>query len=114
MSPESRRRFPDWAERERRGDLEWIGENLHVLWPSASIAYEARGRGAIVVDTTSQPLPGKGNPFTYLSQAELGKIPDADMERIMREYDPTKELVVVLLKSQQRTSTYRVQPQSGR
>jgi len=68
MSPESRRRFPSWAEQERRGDLEWIRENMHVLWPFAATAFTAQGRGAILVDTTSELEPGRGNPFGYLPQ----------------------------------------------
>ena len=59
-----------------------------------------------MVDTTSQPVPGKGNPFAYVTQAELGKIPDEDMERIMREYDPTKGVGGCAFRVKQRTSTY--------
>jgi hypothetical protein len=111
MSPEPIRHFPNWAERERQGDLRWIGENVHILWPAAHTGFETLGRGAITVDTTIKPVPGLINPFTYLSQAELQPLRDQDMERIVRQYDPTKELVVVLFKTQQRTSTYRIQPQ---
>ena len=114
MSPEQQSRFPSWAERERQGDMQWIGENLHILWSAAIVAFESKGRGAVVVDTTSQPVSGAGNPFTYLSQIELEPLPDEDMRRILRGYDPVRELVVVLLKSQQRTSTYRVKPQPRR
>jgi hypothetical protein len=112
MSPEPLRRFPNWAGRERQGDMGWIAENVHILWPAAKRAFESFGRGAITVDTTDQPVLGLGNPFTYLSQAELEPLHDEDMQRILRQYDPAKELVVVLLKPQQRTSTYRIQPQS--
>jgi hypothetical protein len=108
MSPE-RRRFPDWAERERQGDLDWIRENLHVLWPFAATAFTAQGRGAIMVDTTSQPKLGLGNPFGYLPQPEIEKLQDADVMRMVTQYDPNREVVIVLLKSGERTSTYRVQ-----
>src|SRR5579859_3610631 len=109
MSPERHRRFPDWAERERRGDLEWIGDNLHVLWPFAATAFTAQGRGAIMVDTTSQPQPGRGNPFGYLPEPEIAKLQDEDVTRMVSQYDPASELVILLLKSDERTSTYRVQ-----
>src|SRR5579859_5299695 len=103
MSPEPQHRFPSWAERERRGDMQWIGENLYVLWPAAIAAFETLGRGAVVVNTISQPLPAKGNPFAYLSHAELEKLRDKDVIRMVMQYDPKSELVIVLLKSAERT-----------
>src|SRR5947209_6149267 len=108
MSPEPQRRFPQWAERERQSDMRWIGENVHILWPAAQNAFATLGRGAITVDTTSQPVAGLGNPFSYLAQAELEPLHDVDMQRILRGYDPIREMVVVLYKTQQRTSTYRI------
>jgi len=110
MSPEPHRRFPAWAELERQGDRRWITDNLSILWSAASRSYAAVGRGVIAVDTTSQPLPGGGHPFAYLPQAELAPLHDADVERMVRSYDPAQEMVVVLLKAQLRMSTYRVQP----
>lgn len=110
MSPEGeQRRFPRWAERERASDLAWIAENLHILWPVAKAGYEALGRGALVVDTTSQPEPDKGNPFGYLPQEQImasggGK----DEHRMMAQYDPTWELVTILLKEKERMSSYRI------
>ena len=101
------RRLPDWAERERVGDLAWIGENLHVFWPAARQGYEEFGRGAIIVDTTSRPT-GEGNPFIYLPQEGVEKHGDTDAQRMVREYDPTWEFVTVLLKACDRVSIYRV------
>ncbi len=109
MSPEGRRRIPNWAERERQGDLEWIGENLHVLWPFAASAFTAQGRSAIAVDTTSQPEPGRGNPFGYLPQPEIEKLRDEGVMWMVTQYDPNSELVIVMLKFAERASTYRVQ-----
>jgi hypothetical protein len=114
MSPEPLRRFPNWAERERQGDMRWIGDNLHILWPAAKSGYESLGRGAVVIDATSQPVPGLGNPFTYMSRTDLEPLHDEDVQRMMREYDPTQEVVVMLLKTRQRTSAYRVRPQPRR
>ena len=53
---ERKQRVPDWAERERGGDLAWIRENLQVFWPLAQRGYQAVGRGAIVVDTTDNVM----------------------------------------------------------
>ena len=114
MYPEnrSRRRFPDWALRERQSDMDWIGENFHIFWPAATAAFAEQGRGAIVIDTTSRPT-GKGNPFAYIPQEIVDQRDDEDIKRMVREYDPGQEFVVVLLKSGERTSTYRVQPRQS-
>jgi len=89
--------------------LDWIRENLHVLWPFAATAFTAQARGVIMVDTTSQPELGRGNPYGYLPQTEIEKLRDDDAIRMVTQYDPNREVVIVLLKSGERTSTYRVQ-----
>lgn len=104
-------KLPDWARKERQGDLNWIRKNLDIFQLVATAAFEDTGRGAIVVDTTSRPLPDKGHPFGYLSQEQIDEYDDEDIRRMVREYDPEQELVVVLQKSENRTSTYRVRPQ---
>jgi hypothetical protein len=100
-------RFPSWAERERAPDLDWISENLHVFWPVAQQGHEENGRGAIVVDTTQRPT-GEGHPFGYFPQAMMEPTGDEDTLRMVKEYDPSWEMVVVHLKAHDRTSTYRV------
>jgi hypothetical protein len=100
--------IPAWARRERLRDMEWIRENYHVFSPAAAAAFVQQGRGAIVVDTTSRPT-GEGNLFGYYPQALVDAKDDEDVKRMVREYDPTSELVVVMLKPGERMSTYRVQ-----
>ena len=107
MSERQERQWPEWAERERAGDLAWIHENLHIFWPAARMGYETVGRGVIMVDTTSRPT-GEGHPFGYLDQAAIEQRVDEDTKRMVREYDPSWELVTSLLKSQDRVSSYRV------
>ncbi len=99
--------IPSWAERERGVDMAWIRENLFVFWPLARQTFEDVGRGAIVVDTTTRPT-GEGHPFGYFSQELLEGYGNEDTQRMVREYDPTWELVTVLLKSRERISTYRI------
>ncbi|MCZ7545093.1 MAG: hypothetical protein M5R40_16920 [Anaerolineae bacterium] len=111
MTPD--RDLPDWARLERAGDFAWIRENLHVFWPAAQTAYAEAGRGALVVDTTSRPT-GEGNPFGYFPKEVLDLFEDEDIARMVGEYDPEQEFVVVLLKSTERASTYRVQRRSPR
>jgi len=88
--------------------MEWIGENLHIFWPVATAVFAKQGRGAIVVDTTSRPT-GEGHPFGYLPQAEIEQRDDEDIKRMVQEYDPQQEFVVVMLKPNDHISTYRVQ-----
>lgn len=107
MSSPERRNIPSWAEQERGSDLAWIGENVHVFWPVAQQAYEEVGRGAIVVDTTVRPT-GEGHPFGYFSQDMVQEHGNEDTIRMVAEYDPTWEMITVLLKTRDRTSTYRI------
>ena len=106
MSERNKRRHPDWAEQERSGDYAWISENLHVLWPAAEKAYVAAGRGIIVVDITVQILGV--HPFFYLAEEKAAREIGADTAKMRREYDPDWEVVIVLLKERNRSSTYRV------
>jgi hypothetical protein len=103
-----RRSIPVWAKRERTADMLWIAENMHVLWPAAQEQQKEKGRGAIVVDTTTQPAAGGGNPFAYLNGEELEKLGDEDARRMIAEYDPVKEIVIVLMKARGRSSAYRL------
>jgi hypothetical protein len=108
-----RREHPNWANREREGDLNWISENLDVFEFAARLAYEGSGRGAIVVDVTSQAEPDTGHAFAYFSEEQVREYNDEDITRIVAAYDPEKEFVVVLIKSRDRTSTYRIRPVRG-
>ena len=99
--------IPGWVERERWADLAWITDNLPNLHSAAGIAYESLGRGAVVVETTYH-TPDGGHPAAYLTQGEIARYEDADIDRLIAGYMPEEELVVILLKEAQRTSAYRV------
>ena len=101
--------MPEWAQRERQGDFEWITENLDSFWPLAKSEYEQIGRGVIVVDTTSRPT-GEGHPYGYVTLAEVEQHGLADTSSMIEEYDPESEFVIVLWKSEDRISTYRIKP----
>lgn len=108
MNPE-RRHIPEWAARERQSDLAWIRDNLHVFTPAAEEAFAQYGRGALVVDTTVQPVPGGGHPFGYFTREQIEAYDDEDIKRLVREYNPPDEMVVVMLKEEGKTSSYRIQ-----
>jgi len=97
----------DRARLERDADLAWIGGNLDLFWAAAAAHREA-GRGAVVVDTAVQTMPGLDHPFTYFPQELVRECGDEDTMRMVDQYDPSRELVLVLLKDQDRTSTYRL------
>ena len=101
-----RRHSASWTERERASDLAWISDNLRVSWPMAQQRHKERGRGGIVVDTTQRPT-GEGHTFGYSPQAKVEQTGDEDTKRIVCVYDPSGQMVTVLLKIDGRTSTYR-------
>lgn len=101
--------IPEWAQRERAQDLEWISENLHLFWPAAAQGLAESGRGAIVSDTTTlvKHKNGASHPYFYLPQQEIEQQSWRDVIRMVRTYDPSWELVAVLLK-RGRESAYRI------
>ena len=101
---------PDWGKRERQRDLDWIGENLDIFQLAASLAYADVGRGALVIDTTIELAAGGGLPFAYISQEQIEEYNDKDISRMVHNYAPGQEFVLVFLKADGRTSTYRVRP----
>jgi hypothetical protein len=108
MPPSERKSgIPRWAEQERLSDMLWIAENLSLLWPVAQAAYAELGRGAIVVDITSRPT-GEGHPYAYFPQELVIAFGDRDAVRMVAQYDPSGELVTMLLKTENRVSTYRL------
>lgn len=88
-------------------DLAWIGDNLPSFASAAQIAYEHVGRGAIVIDTAHLTQTGS-HPAAYFTQQEILRYEDADIDRLVGDYDPAEELVVVLLKESSRSSSYRL------
>jgi len=106
MHPE-RNNLPSWAERERWSDLAWISPQLPTFHMAATMAFEDLGRGAIVVDTTSIAA-GNGHPCDYFTEEAIQRYEDEDINRLVTQYAPQEELVIVLLKAENRTSSYRL------
>jgi len=102
-----RNNLPAWAERERWNDLAWIATNLPNFWSAALLAYQEVGRGAIVVETNFR-VSGGGHPSAYLTEEQIARYEDEEINRLITGYTPEEELVVILLKEQQRTSAYRL------
>ena len=110
--PIENRRVPEWALRERQQDLAWIDENLEIFILASAVSYQEIGRGAIVIDTVSRPVADAGHAFGYVDQEEIELAGDENTKRLVREYEPAQqELVVMLLKPFNRTSSYRLRAQ---
>jgi hypothetical protein len=77
--------------------LEWIEENRSLFWLAATIACEQTESGAIVVDL-SKPSHDGGHQFRYLTKGEI-ELRDKHLDQLLREYNPHREFVVVLLKT---------------
>lgn len=107
MTERAKRLFPSRAQTKRALDLAWISDSAHVSWSVAQRGLEEHGRGAIVVDTTQRPT-AESDPFGYFPQAVVEQTGDEDTQRMVTEYDPSWEMVTVLLKAHDRISTYRV------
>jgi hypothetical protein len=105
------RHIPEWAKKERASDMAWIQENLHVFVPAAQQGFADAGRGALVIDTTTLVRHEKGmsHPFVYLPEKAIEEQETFfDALRMVRAYDPSWEIVSVLLKPQNRVSTYQI------
>jgi hypothetical protein len=85
------------SSREHHKDLEWIEENRSLFWLAATVACEQTGSGAIVVDLSKPSQDGR-HQFRYLTKGEI-ELRDNHLDRLLREYNPHREFVVVLLKT---------------
>lgn len=108
MSVEQQK-IPEWAAQEREKDLGWIQQNLEIFWQTASKGAVIVGRGAIVVDVASKPM-SESNFFTYITQADIERFEDEESLRLIQQYVPETEFVIMLLKPKERTSSYQIRP----
>lgn len=92
-------------EQLRTRHLKWIDLNLKAFGADAAHAYEEFGRGAYLATATPGP-PGLV-PLEY-SHPDPEDVPDADMARMIREYDPLTQFVVVIREPDFSVHAYRV------
>ena len=93
------------AHSDRQAHMAFIQRNLDFLLAAAWQGYQAQGRGAICIDADrAVPDPvwaGGITPGLYLTRTMLGEQgmdwPDPDIKRMVRQYDPEKEIVVAIL-----------------
>lgn len=80
---------------DKASNLKLIADNWEVLLPAAERGFEEHGRGTILADTTR--TENNGHPIRYVSLAALPN-DDSDCGRMMRNYDPQREIVVSLFR----------------
>ena len=92
---------------QRDGDLAYSMENWPQIASDAWAGYLAQGRGLTIVDThKTNPVPtGLGHAISYLS---AGLVTEADDARMVREYDPEREVVVGMLRANGDEDVYRL------
>lgn len=90
---------------DNASNLKLIASNWEVLVPAAERGFEEHGRGTILADTTR--IENGGHPIRYVSLAALPN-DDADCGRMVRTYDPQKEIVVSLFRSDGRVYSYQL------
>jgi hypothetical protein len=93
------------SELEKQEDYSWIVSNRCLFWLVATAAHDQIGRGAIMVDTTSNAPSGNGNPFTYQTEGEI-ELRDETLSGHLQTYMPDREFVIVLLKTDGQFNSY--------
>ena len=86
-------------------DLKLIANNWDVLLPAAEHGFEEDGRGMVFIDATR--IKNGGHPIQYV---KLAVIPDdgGDCRRMVLRYDPQKEIVLSLLRSDGLMHSYQL------
>jgi len=104
------------AKADRQAHLHFIQRNLPLLATMAWDGYVKQGRGAIFIDgarAIEDPVweggltPGLYVTKRMLKHAGFPEWPDPDIARMVREYEPTREVVVAILSEDGDADYYR-------
>jgi hypothetical protein len=102
--------------RTRDGQLGFIRANLRELSECASEGFERYGKGAILVDVESHDTGKAMVSYDFMPKHDLSNV-ITDLEgshegRLVRDYDPAGELVVVFAwwegKTEMKLDSYRI------
>jgi len=93
---------------QRAGDMQLIRDSWQTLWSGGRKQYRADSRGLLIILADKPPVPGQGYPILWLSEAQLRAAGDADAVRMASQYDPRKEIVVLVDHGKGGSSVYQV------
>ena len=86
---------------DRHIHLKFIRRNLDVLLAQAWQGYQQLGRGAMLVDVDQDGQPANPAAGIYVSPKLLGAAglewPHLAIKRLVRTYDPLREIVIAIL-----------------
>lgn len=88
------------SEAEKTKELAWLKKHLSAFWVTAYEGYREQGRGAVVIDTTTEPL-GEDTPFYYAPQARFEAQEDEvslGLAKLISEYGPESQFVAVFIR----------------
>ena len=80
-----------------------------LFWETAVQGARLIGRGAIVVDVIARPM-GERNLFSYFTQPDMERFQNEQIAQFVQDYSPDEEFVIVLLKTENKLSSYRIRP----
>lgn len=103
-----RQLIPDEALTETVVDITWIQENLLEFRAVVLEHYALDGEGAVIADTLAPPHAHNPHKMWYLPLEQLLTLDEPEVQALVNKYDPGREMVVVLLKPQNRQRAYRV------
>lgn len=102
-----------------RESRESHAEFIKINWPVAAAfawqQYQKQGRGCLVVDVAESKDPPRGESYLF-GESQAAYVPyrgvratgDPDVKRMVKEYDPAREVVFVFLRLDKGMSRYRV------
>lgn len=99
----------------RESHAEFIRTNWPVAAAFAWQQYQKQGRGCLVIDVTKAKDPPPGESYllgetyaAYMPYRGVRATGDPDVKRMVKEYDPSKEVVFVFLRWDGGMSGYRL------
>ncbi len=87
-------------EEHKATELAWLKENVAAFWSTAYAGYCEGGRGAVVIDTTTEGM-GEDTPFQYSLQALIEAQEDSTSQQLaelVAGFDPESQFVAVFIR----------------
>ncbi len=112
------RPIPKGAENDTiQHDHAWVQSNMVPLLVLSSQSFHEFGRGILIVNPATFSSEAKEPSYSYLTLEAVEQNVNDDTEptenefdpvRLLKEYDPDKECIILLLNPERTSRTYRV------